>query len=62
MGSKQQVGVTIVTVWSRDVRAAFEGPLSQVMLWLPISQRRMVAGVVTAGQRYGQRHAEPKLP
>lgn len=62
MGSDQQVGVTIVTVWSRDGRAAFEGPLSQVMLWLPISQRRMVAGVVIAGKRHGQRHDEPKLP
>jgi len=41
MGSEQQVGVTIVTVWSRD---------------------GMVAGVVTAGKRHGQRHAEPKLP
>lgn len=62
MGSDQQVGGTIVTVWSRDGRAAFEGPLSQVMLWLPISQRRMVAGVVIAGKRHGQRHDEPKLP
>ena len=51
MGSEQQVGVTMVTVWSRDGRAAFEELLSQVMLWLPISQRRMVAGVLTAGKR-----------
>lgn len=29
VASKYQVGVTIVTVWSRNGRAAFEGPLSQ---------------------------------
>lgn len=38
-GSEQQVGVTMVTVWSRDGRAALRNPCSQVMLWLLISHR-----------------------